>query len=162
MAQATFLALYLLGTVSLIIASFGIPARSRFLPVVVLIVLLVCLLLKAAAVLYPKVGKLINATGGLGLFQYEQDMEIVADQERIPSSDRQDWKSVLWWLAGAVSVYLVGFLITIPLFLFATLRLYGKRRIWAAAVFSIVVTVLIYYAFRVLMHAAIFPGIIFS
>jgi hypothetical protein len=64
------------------------------------------------------------------------------------------------WFAGIiVAIYLFGFLISIPAFLFLYLKLHGKK--WLTSVVSAISTVLVIYVlFVVALQVDLYPGLI--
>ena len=69
---------------------------------------------------------------------------------------------ILGWAAAFMfSIYLLGFIIAIPLFTFSYLK--WRRRSWLTAiVFCIVMTFLVYGIFTLGLRVPLFKGVIFS
>ena len=64
------------------------------------------------------------------------------------------------WLAGfCIGVYVLGFLISMPLFVFSYLASHGSRRSGAITI-AVVTTVLLYGTFVYLLGVKLYPGII--
>jgi hypothetical protein len=65
-------------------------------------------------------------------------------------------------VAAVVGIYLVGFLIAMPLYLFAAITLIGGRPKRVAAAAALATTLFIYAAFAWLLSYRLFPGVLFS
>jgi hypothetical protein len=67
----------------------------------------------------------------------------------------------LWVIGFVVGVYLVGFLISIPIFIFAYMVTHGRK--WLAAfATAAIMDILLYGIFIYLLKADFFPGIFFG
>ena len=76
-------------------------------------------------------------------------------------SDRGHAALVLLVTGIAVAVYTrLGFLITMALLVFSLLVIVGKRRWWAAAAYSIGLTLFAYWLFDKLLRSPLEPGIL--
>ena len=71
-------------------------------------------------------------------------------------------KGVLWMGSFVVGVYLAGFLITIPVYLFTFMRFSGHRSIKESAGLAIGSTAFIWLLFTELLDYKLFPGILFG
>ncbi len=65
-----------------------------------------------------------------------------------------------WVLGVALAIYLVGFLITIPVFIFTYMKSHGVRWI-IAIIFTVVTTGIIYGGFEVLLRVELYRGLHF-
>ncbi|MFC1905703.1 tripartite tricarboxylate transporter TctB family protein [Chloroflexota bacterium] len=86
-----------------------------------------------------------------------------ADSEQEVRSEGTMWKTLLpfGWIVGfLLGVYLVGFLITIPLFILSYLKTYAHGWLISIAL-AAVATGLIYAVFEVALQVRLFPGVIF-
>lgn len=71
--------------------------------------------------------------------------------------------SLFAWFAGlAVGIYLVGFLITIPIYAIASLMLRGRRRPLDAAYYSVGVFAAVWIVFEWLMGYELYRGLLFG
>ncbi|MFC1815009.1 tripartite tricarboxylate transporter TctB family protein [Thermodesulfobacteriota bacterium] len=79
-------------------------------------------------------------------------------------SDRETWQfaSALGWIIGLLlGVYVVGFLVVIPLFTFSYLKVHGRH--WRTSVsFAGIVTIALYLIFELGLRSNLFRGLIFS
>ncbi len=67
------------------------------------------------------------------------------------------------WVIGVVSsTILLGFLLTIPLFVFSYMYLLGRRRLWPALLTAIAVIAGVGLVFEVLLDYTLFPGLLFG
>lgn len=78
---------------------------------------------------------------------------------------RKDWHGYLLvgaWLVGfSLAIYLLGFIIAIPLLILAYMKSHGGR--WFAAVaFAILTTVLVWVIFEFILHIALYRGLLLT
>jgi hypothetical protein len=71
------------------------------------------------------------------------------------------WKTGAWVCGVGLSIYLVGFLVTIPLFLFSYLKLNstGWRR---SIIVAVITTAVIYALFEYVLKFELYRGLIFN
>ncbi len=71
-------------------------------------------------------------------------------------------KGLLWIVALLVGIYLIGFMITLPVYLFSFMRFSGRRSIQQSAIISVGSTAFVYVSFVVLLDYRLYPGILFG
>ena len=71
------------------------------------------------------------------------------------------WQTGAWVLGVGVGIYLVGFLVAIPLFIISFLRLNGSRW-WTSAIIAGCTTVIIYVVFEYLLQVHLYRGLFFN
>lgn len=69
--------------------------------------------------------------------------------------------SIAWLLAILPMIYLVGYLITVPLYMFLYLKLHGERWPLCIAV-TLLVSLVLYFAFIVALGIPFYEGLLFS
>lgn len=74
----------------------------------------------------------------------------------------KEMKGLLWLVVLLIGIYLVGIMITLPLYLFSFMRLSGNRSIQQSAIISICSTLFVYLLFVLLLDYKLYPGIIFG
>jgi len=96
-------------------------------------------------------------TGGEAQLTAEE-LDVVAEA----SSDiRGDMLGFAWFVGLIIAVYLIGFLISIPLFVLVYLKLHGCK--WLTAIItSIVMITFIYFAFVKVLQVDLYNGIFFK
>ncbi len=70
-------------------------------------------------------------------------------------------QSIAWLLAILPMIYLVGYLITVPLYMFLYLKLHGERWPLCIAV-TLLVSLVLYFAFIVALGIPFYEGLLFS
>lgn len=68
---------------------------------------------------------------------------------------------IAWLLAILPMIYLVGYLITVPLYMFLYLKLHGERWPLCIAV-TLLVSLVLYFAFIVALGIPFYEGLLFS
>ena len=63
---------------------------------------------------------------------------------------------------GVAAIYLVGFLVAIPLYLFASIAYLGQQSAKVAVIAGLLTTLTIYLVFEVALSYRLFPGVLFS
>jgi uncharacterized protein YqhQ len=91
----------------------------------------------------------------------EEEPKDQAAEEEAKSSFRQNIVIFAWLTGMALSIYLVGFLISIPLFVFSFLKTHGYGWLISAA-HAAAAVVVTYVLFIFALQAELYPGIIFS
>jgi hypothetical protein len=74
----------------------------------------------------------------------------------------KELQGIFWIGFFLTSAYLMGFLIGIPLYIFAFLRFSAKRTYKQCLIMSVVATILIYILFIQLLQYRLFQGILFG
>jgi len=70
---------------------------------------------------------------------------------------------VIAYVAGvAASIYLLGFAITIPVYLFTSIACLGKQSIRTAMTVALLTSLVIYLLFEVLLAYRLYPGMLFG
>ena len=72
------------------------------------------------------------------------------------------WPVLLSVAAGIAGIYLFGFLIALPLYQIAAIRLIGRRSLRTAIVVSLLTSGGIYLVFEWVLSYRLFPGVLFS
>lgn len=80
----------------------------------------------------------------------------------VPKSRGRELTAILFVAGGVAGIYLVGFLIAIPLYLFASIAYLGNQSTKIALIVAVVASLLIYVLFEVALDYQLFPGVIFS
>lgn len=82
-------------------------------------------------------------------------------QSRPAGGTATEWRVLLSILLLVAGIYLLGFLITIPIYLIGTITLLGRKPLPVAVITAALTTVAIYGAFEVLLSYRLFAGVLF-
>jgi hypothetical protein len=107
----------------------------------------------------------------LGLTLLEVGVQIAAAARPGPSSDDQggekkslsvvkEFKSFGWLGILLLALYLVGFMVSTPLYVFAFLRFSGQRSLVMSASIAAGATAFVYIVFIQLLEYKLFPGVL--
>jgi hypothetical protein len=82
--------------------------------------------------------------------------------ERPAYSALRQLEAVLWVAGFALLLILIGVLYGVPIFVFAFMRLRGKRPIWQSLLGGAAVTGFLWLLFAALLRLTLYPGIVFG
>jgi len=151
--------------------TFTYSYEARIVPLIICIFALGLMCLQFLVEVIPQLSKKMGVFGQeekevLGTKQFIRKVEVESKTEKETVSNKTvkmgEIQSFLWLLAFVCLIFLVGYLIAVPVFLFLFFKLVTSRR-W---VFSIVVTAVtwavVYFSFIVLLKIPLYKGIIFA
>ena len=75
---------------------------------------------------------------------------------------QRELAAILFVAGGVATIYLAGFLVAIPLYLFASIAFLGRQPIRAAAIVAVIATLIVYVVFEVLLAYELYPGLLFD
>jgi len=81
---------------------------------------------------------------------------------RVPAARGRELTAILFVAGGVAAVYLLGFLIAIPLYLFASIAFLGQQSPRLALIVTLIASLSIYVVFEVALAYELFPGVLFS
>lgn len=70
--------------------------------------------------------------------------------------------AILFVIGGVAAIYLGGFLVAIPLYLFASIAWLGRQPIRSAAIVAVIATLVLYVVFEVLLAYDLYAGLLFE
>lgn len=82
-------------------------------------------------------------------------------QEEEKTELRSYWPTAAWIAGFALAIYLLGFLIAIPLFILSYLKLQGRRWLRSIIIAGIT-TSLVYLAFELALQVKLYRGLLFT
>ena len=85
-----------------------------------------------------------------------------SDDVRTQRTDRNELTVLMSVAALVTGIYLLGFVVALPLYVFAAIRYIGKRSLRAAIATALITTATLYVAFAVLLSYRLFPGVLFA
>ena len=149
--QISFISILLLSLGVLFVDSVGYPARSRVLPMVVIIMagILLAMELFREFLFVSKAGSGDNAT---------------QPTTQLPESKRKDLTPLLIpaWIAGfAIMIWLLGLVIALPLFVLAYIKMQGEKWVWAISL-SLAMLGVVYIGFGILLGLHLYEGLLFQ
>jgi len=127
------------------------PYRARFFP---LIVISLCGLLVAAELLQALAAVLGSKLGESGA---------APGRAAPPAGDQQRWRfffATLWIGIFALLLWLLGFIVGLPLFLMAYVKMHGEKWRWAL-ILPAVMFVIVYVGFGLLLKSPLYEGFLF-
>ena len=81
------------------------------------------------------------------------------EEEELPLSNY--WKTGAWIMGFALAIYLIGFLVTTPLFIISYLKVRGKT--WRQCItIAVVTTGLMYLVFEFFLKVELYRGLLFT
>jgi len=81
---------------------------------------------------------------------------------KVPESRGREVLAILFVAGGVAAIYLLGFLLAIPLYLFTSIAYLGQQSVRTAAIVTALASLLIYLVFEIALSYQLFPGIVFS
>lgn len=81
---------------------------------------------------------------------------------KVPDSRGREVAAILLVAAGVGAIYLLGFVVAIPLYLFASIAFLGQQSIRVAAIVALLTSLVIYLVFEVMLDYPLFPGVLFA
>ena len=79
-----------------------------------------------------------------------------------PATRGREVTAILFVAGGVAGIYLIGFLVAIPLYLIASIAYLGAQPIRVAVTVAIIASLSIYLIFDLALAYQLFPGIFFS
>ena len=149
--QISFISILLLALGVLFVDSVGYPARSRVLPMVVIIMAGILLAME----LFREFLSVTKTRSG--------DNAIQATAQ-LPESKGKELTPLLIpaWIAGfAIMIWLLGLVIALPLFVLAYIKMQGEKWVWAISL-SLAMLGVVYIGFGILLGLHLYEGLLFQ
>jgi hypothetical protein len=151
--QNAFMILLLVIMLGMTVLSFRFSSGSRMLPMVsgicssaILVFLIVMTFSSRMASWYGRFEK-----------------KALLPDEKMTSEERKKEISVLaWFVGGTILVYLVGFILSIPAFLFLFLKWRAKGKWMVSILVPVVVTAVVYFVFMWVLSVPLYEGVLFE
>jgi Tripartite tricarboxylate transporter TctB family len=134
-----------------------IPARATAMPTLVAWLTIVLALIDVVAQTETATGRLFRR-----FVSAEKVIEwkVQGDDEEAPWG--RVLLSVAWVIAYLVGIYLAGFLLTTPLYVFLYMLLHGGKSLRAAGITAIATTFLVWLTFEIAFKYPLYPGVLFG
>lgn len=81
---------------------------------------------------------------------------------KVPEARGREFIAILVVAGGVLAVYLVGFLLAIPLYLFVSIAYLGQQSPRVALIVASLASLAIYLVFELALSYQLFPGVLFS
>jgi hypothetical protein len=80
---------------------------------------------------------------------------------KVPESRGRELTAIAFVAAGVAAIYLLGFVVAIPLYLYASIAYLGQQSIKVSASVAILTSLAIYLVFELALDYQLFPGVLF-
>ncbi len=125
-------------------------------PILVAWMTIVLALIDATAQTETRLGRMIRRlVAAENVVEWKSEGDAEAPTSRINSA-------VFWILAYVGGVFLVGFLLMTPIYVFLYMKLHGGEPLLASAITAVLTAIGIYVAFEVLFEYPLYSGILFG
>jgi hypothetical protein len=96
-------------------------------------------------------------SGSKAAMPTDEDGDVIEDADKRGTTIGDYFKAFGWFAALIVSVYFLGFILATPLWMLAYLGKTGMQG-WKAALFGVVLTIIIYLVFTVVLQVQLYQG----
>jgi hypothetical protein len=134
-----------------------IPARATAMPTLVAWLAIALALIDVVAQTETAVGRAVRR-----FVAAEKVIEWKAQGDGEDATWGRVLLSVLWVVAFLVGVYLVGFLLTTPVYVLLYMLLHGGKSLRTAGIAAVLTTALIWLTFEIAFKYPLYPGILFG
>lgn len=140
--------------------------NGKLFPLIIIVTLAVMLILKIIGFVNPKIATRFDIHGiNLPEQQSSSPHPKISTGEKTPSADVPKWMrevKMVFWMGFLLSlIYLLGFLFTVPLYLFLFLRFQGRHSWLVSSVTSLAVLAFVYALFGILLSVPFPEGLVF-
>ena len=87
---------------------------------------------------------------------------LLMDEKMTVEERKKEVSVVAWFVGGTVLVYLVGFIVSIPAFLFLFLKWRAKEKWMVSIVVPVAVTAVVYFVFIWVLSVPLYEGVLFE
>lgn len=81
---------------------------------------------------------------------------------KVPESRGRELAAIVLVAAGVAAIYLLGFLLAIPLYLFASIAYLGQQPMRVSVIVTVLTSLALYLVFEVALDYRLYPGVLFS
>ena len=151
--EKIFTLLVLIITILMVIVSFQYSGGSRMLPLLSGIFTSLLMGFLVIMTFFPSIAS-----------RYQKfEMKSILSEKLLSVSEKKREFSVVAWFTGCtVLIYLLGFMIGIPLFLFLFLKIWAKESWPLSVVLAVVVPAIIYFTFVYLLNVPLHRGLLLA
>jgi presenilin-like A22 family membrane protease len=87
---------------------------------------------------------------------------LLPEEKMTPKERKNEVLIVAWFAGGTILVYLVGFIFSIPPFLFLFLKWRAKEKWLVSILVPVVITAVVYFVFMWLLNIPLYEGVLFE
>jgi amino acid transporter len=164
-SQVIFILALLAISIVFFFMAVGYSYNGKLFPLIIIGTLVPMLILKIIGFINPKIAAHFDVRGIDLPGQKPSSTQSKTATEEISDDDIAKWPRELamgFWLVSLISlIYLVGFLLTVPLFLVLFLRFQGRHSWLVSGVTSLAVLAFIYVLFGILLSTPFPEGLVF-
>ena len=84
------------------------------------------------------------------------------DEKMTVEERKKEVSIVAWFVGGTILIYVVGFILSIPAFLFLFLKWRGKETWMVSILVPVVVTAVVYFVFMWVLSVPLYEGVLFE
>lgn len=146
-----FLLFLLVVLIAGLVASLGYPYRARFFPLIIISLCGVLVLVELLKAFIP----ILKTEPG------NQDIKI--SEEAVDTEKHQPLKflfTMVWIGVFALVLWLFGFVVGLPLFLLAYVKMHGEKWRWAL-ILPAMMFVIVYVGFVIVLKSPLYEGLLF-
>jgi hypothetical protein len=145
----------LLLTMVYLVTAFGYSAESRAMPVLIAVAMLILLLLDLVSRTRSVTGETL--TRWLNPAAAQQ-----ADEPADGGRPKRQVAALLWLAGFTLALLVIGVLYAVPLYVFGSMRLRGRRSYAVSLAGGLGMTLLVWLLFAGLLRAPLYPGLLFG
>ncbi len=159
-ARSVFTFFILLIVVLLLYLSTGYPPRARYVPQVIAVFGILCLLLQLILDSFPRLSASYRKMERENIFHLDETEPPSGKKANSAPELTLEVTTYLWLAVLLAGLYVLGFLVTIPLYILFYLRFQAQLTWVKSALYGIGTFLFIYLLFSVLFGLYLYPGII--
>lgn len=151
--EKAFMIFLLVVMLLMVLLSFNYSGASKILP----------LLSGVCSVLIMAFLVMVAFSSRLKLWYQKFEKKAVLSEESLKPEEKKREISIIIWFSGCTAViYLLGFVIGIPLFLFTFLKIWARESWLLSVVLSGIVLFIVYFTFIYILSVPLHRGILFA
>jgi len=158
-SQETFFLLLLGGGVYIAYESFNYSPNARIFPLMVVGVLNVLLMIQLLKLVFDPFGNAAGTESGDGTTDDQFSMEHLSPES---VTFERELRATGWILSFGIVVYLLGFLLAIPLYLALFLKIESEMDALGILILTLGMVGVVYLLFVVLLGSRLYSGVILS
>jgi len=145
-----FLTILFVVMIAAIVATLSYPVKARLFPFIVIGISIILLM-----------GELTKAFFAIRSPRQDGGLKREKQPENGNANSRKIFWGMLAWIGGlAMSIWILGYIVALPLYTFIYLRLHDQKWRWAISL-SIAMFIIVYIGFNTLLKIPLYEGLIF-
>ena len=160
-----FISIILLIVLAFIYFALDLPSRSKAVPLLVGAITIGLVVLQILLETVPTLSKRVNVKVDLFSEKIENAKKKLEKEQKRPIDQNEDkvkrFLDIWIWIAVlAIGVFLIGYLVALPIFIFLFYLIRGDCKWPIALGITSIFWIAIYFTFEVVLHAGLYKGII--